>query len=464
MKIKDFNKNIKLSETKGLSILFYKDAEVYLNKFGYYEEIIKNDLNNEIKSELINSYTLFNSNKLSNLTKDLFDKNLNHKFDSRLGFYFSLFAGYAKEGNYREKGSSGGLTTWLASELFSKKLITHLIHVKKSDGDVLFEYGISKSIEDIKENSKTRYYPVELSGVLKYIIENEGKYAIVGIPDIVSSLRLLCKINPEINLRLKFFIGLICGHQKSTKFLESMVRESNINMDDVTDFDFRHKILTNTAGNYGIKVTTKTKEFILDKKRLFGQNWGLGLFKLPSSDFTDDVFNEFSDVTFGDAWLEKYENDPKGTNVIIIRNKIIEEIIVTAFNEKRIYIEQLSSEEVFKSQESHYLHTYKELAYRLFLRKKSSRWLPIKRIDPSNKFKLSRKIIQLYRLLLSKKSHEIYYKERYKSINQFIKKMSFFTKQYNFVYKLIYYYTLIRKRSLLSIFKSFFKRIFRTFK
>src|SRR5690606_5696927 len=98
-----------------------------------------------------------------------------------IGFYRSTYAGYVKEGSFREMGSSGGMGSWLAYTLLDKGLVDGIIHVHSksySDDDPrLFKYGISRSLEEIKNNSKSRYYPIELSEVLDFVSQTEGRFA-----------------------------------------------------------------------------------------------------------------------------------------------------------------------------------------------------------------------------------------------------------------------------------------------
>lgn len=49
------------------------------------------------------------------LGKRLFDNGA--KYDFSLGFYRPLYAGHVFEGNYRDRGASGGVITWVLTDL-----------------------------------------------------------------------------------------------------------------------------------------------------------------------------------------------------------------------------------------------------------------------------------------------------------------------------------------------------------
>ena len=48
-------------------------------------------------------------------------------------------------------------------------------------------------------------------------------------------------------------------------------------------------------------------------------DWGAGFFQNPACDWCDDVVGETADVSFGDAWVEPYSSDGRGTNVMVVK-------------------------------------------------------------------------------------------------------------------------------------------------
>ncbi|MFI5429467.1 coenzyme F420 hydrogenase/dehydrogenase beta subunit N-terminal domain-containing protein [Aeromicrobium sp. UC242_57] len=147
------------------------------------------------------------------------------------------------KGSFRANGSSGGFVTWILSELLTQGKIDGVVHVGEQWGEdgILFRYEISRTIAEINARSKSRYYPAELSAALGEILESPGRYAVVGIPSVVSEVRLLAENHATFGERIAFAIGLICGHQKSTKYVESFAWQCGIKPGDLRDFDFRKK-------------------------------------------------------------------------------------------------------------------------------------------------------------------------------------------------------------------------------
>lgn len=372
------------------------------------------------------------------IAKEIFSDN--SQYYDQIGFYSSLFAGYVSEGDYRECGSSGGIGSWVLCELLSKDLIDGVFHVhtraRTEDDTRIFQFQLSTTIEDIRNAAKSRYYPVEMSQVLKFIREHPGRYAIVGVPCFIKAVRLLSHFDPIINNSIRFCLALVCGHLKSARYAEMLAWQCGIDPDCLHAIDFRKKISGVEANLYGVEVKgEKSGEMITRCKGvsdLYGTDWGLGLFKYKSCDYCDDVFGETADMAVGDAWLPRYIKQFKGTNIVVVRNTELDNLIKSAFGEGRLKLDKLSPKEVVASQAGGLFHRREGLAYRLYLTDKLGEWRPHKRVEPSKEhlvIRLRRK--HEMRPKLSEKSH-VLFAEALNTLDfdNFINRMSPFVQQY----------------------------------
>lgn len=443
MKVSEFNKIKKYSEGSGVIAAVEPNIKMNFNEYGTYEEIVNTDSDIELNAAVERVSPNFNTERNETLiSEELFSNIENIQFDERLGFYKSLYVGHVKEGTFRDDATSGGLGTWIFHELFTKGLIDKVIHVKKInsvDDSRLFKYYVSDTLEGIREGAKTRYYPVELSEVIQIVKDNPGNYAIIGIPSFIMAIRLLAEEDEIIKQRIKYTVGIICGHQKSSKFTDSLALQLGIQPEDIVNIDYRKKVKGSPANRYAVEIESRKNGKTEKKEQFFKdfieENWGQGLFKERASDFTDDVFNETADITLGDAWLPEYTKDPKGNNVVIVRNEMIEKLIKEAVKEKRLVMDVVDAETIFSSQSSHYKHTHDELAYRLYKLKEKNLWYPKKRVKPSNNIDPLRRKVQDLREELSISSHIIFeksveennYEYYFNSMEKLIKK---YLKQY----------------------------------
>lgn len=418
--------------------------EMKLDDYGEYVPIVKSkdSLSQKELNDLISKTINLSKFDETEIASNLFASIPNIQYNNRIGYYSNLYVGHAIEGNFRENGSSGGMCSWLFKELIEREEIDKVIEVKESKTNgKLFQYGISANIEDVICSAKTKYYPVEFSRVLKFVKKNPGRYAIIGLPSFITSLRLLQKDDPILKTRIKFLIGLVCGHQKTTKFADFLAWQCGIEPSKIDYINFRKKLRNSSANSYGVEVRGsvegKNKTVIKPMKELMGGNWGEGFFKVNASDFTDDVMNETADVTFGDAWLPEYTSDSLGNNIIVIRNPYIKKIIDDGIEKKKIKVDLVSADTIYRSQSSHYRHTQDELSYRLYKKDKHDEWRPKKRIEPSNDISFLRRRIQDQRETIMKKS-KIYYKvaEEKKDLAYFFRKMTRLERIYSLLYKL----------------------------
>ena len=337
-------------------------------------------------------------------------------FDKRVGYFRGVFTGYVDEGSYRENGSSGGVTTWVLQQLLEQKKIDGVIHVGSSTATgTLFEYKISENIDEVLENSKSRYYPVHFDSVLNEIKKTNKVYAFVGVPCFIKSVRLLMKADSDLRNRIKYCLAIFCGHTKSKSFSEMIGWQMGIQPKNIKKIDFRIKNDKPPVNNYSVEVTglVGTENVVRQEeiKNLYGLDWGVGYFKLKACDWCDDIAGETADITCGDAWLPEFTNETKGTNIIVVRNREIHEILRKGVRQDKLRLTTQSVDRVYESQAGNYRHRQEGLSYRVEEATVKKIWAPTKRVAQSS-FDVSsaRKKIYLLRGALASKSHENFQK------------------------------------------------------
>lgn len=358
-----------------------------LNKFGFIQPVVKSQSVVDVTH-----ICPFESGYLNedSIAKELFSKECSH--DTNVGYYLENFAGYVEESNYREAGGSGGMVTWVISQLFKAGLIDGVLHVKEVvpslEDTRLFKYVISRSVDEARSGAKSRYYPVEMSEIIHTVRNAPGRYAVVGLPCFLKALRLLAKQDKVIEDRLKYHIGLVCGHLKSTQFADMMAWQNGIHPKQLSKINFRHKLEGSTANDYAISVegivNESIKKVIQPVSKIYAYDWGVGLFKYEACDYCDDVFGEVADITIGDAWLPEYVADGRGTNVVVVRRQVFKDLIMQGLTEGKVKLNSLSIDDTIASQAGGLRHRRDGLSYRLFLKDNARLWRPSKRVKASN--------------------------------------------------------------------------------
>jgi coenzyme F420 hydrogenase subunit beta len=341
------------------------------------------------------------SNQEDEIGRELYAGGATH--DPYIGYHRSTFAGYVIEPPFREKGGSGGFGKWIQVELLRQGLIDAVIHVRggeKEDGP-LHEYAVVSDPEMVISSSKSVYYPIEMSQMLAHVKNTPGRYAIVGVPCFIKAVRLLQKVDPVVKERIRFCIGLVCGHLKTTRYADSLAWQVGIEPGLLRAVDFRRKLPGRPANAKGIAlcgpVGNDKTEIVVETSSLLGGSYNDGFFRYQACEFCDDVVGETADISVGDAWLPEYMADGRGTSVIVVRSQTLQSVMEVAASESRIHLAEESPERIAKSQAGGLRDRREGLAYRLLLAKRNHQWHPPKRIAPS-KLGLNATRQKIYRL------------------------------------------------------------------
>ncbi len=327
--------------------------------------------------------------------------------DARLGFFETAFVGAVREEPYRQRGSSGGMVSWVAAELLRQGLVDAVAHVRPTEGERFFAYGMSRSVDEVLAGAKSRYYPVELSGMLDEIRRVPGRYAVVGIPCFIKAVHLARQHDPVLEERIVHTLGLFCGHMKSARLVESFAWQMNTGVEAVERPEYRLKGPERPANWYTAQLTLKDGSVRQkDWWHLGDGDWGAGFFQNSACNFCDDVLAETADISFGDAWVEPYSSDWRGTNVVVVRSPVLRDLVARGIGENRLELDTVDADYIADTQAAGFRQRREGLAYRLTWRRRGL--TPRKRVAPSNDLPFNRKLIYRLRYGTSWWSHRVF--------------------------------------------------------
>ncbi|MCW3091589.1 MAG: coenzyme hydrogenase [Ferruginibacter sp.] len=332
--------------------------------------------------------------------------------ETTVGYLQAAYVGHVEEDTYRAQGSSGGMVTWVATELLRKGLIDGVAHVVASENPQangrFFHYRIARTEAEIREGAKSRYYPVELSEIIRTIQAIPGRYAVVGIPCFIKAVQLLRMEDWVLKERIVFTLGLFCGHMKSARFVESFAWQMKVPFRQIQQVDFRYKDAGRPANWYNAMLQLNNGETVnKDWWHLADGDWGAGFFMNNACNFCDDVVAETADISFGDAWVEPYASDGKGTNVVVVRSPVIHQVLLDGIAGARLQLKEVDASFVAQTQAAGLRQRREGLAYRLTWNHRGVK--PLKRVAPDSTTPAKqRKWIYTMRYYISAWSHRIF--------------------------------------------------------
>ena len=326
------------------------------------------------------------------IAKEIFGGTTDIRRTQETGYYMACYAGYSLRNDQRRKGTSGGMVTWFLETLLERKLVDGVVCVvpdKTSGADRLFRYAILRDIKDIRDAAKSKYYPVEISEVIRTILaeKEEQKYAIVGLPCLIYALNLATQRIPKLRRRVVFKLALVCGQLPNRFYTECLALESGIAVNTLQTVDYRIKEKTRRAGNYLFQA--------YNTQGIAGQSiywialpsylWHNSFFIHNACNYCDDVYGETADVSFMDAWLPEHESDPQGHTLIIARTPDAKNLLEIGIRKKSCNLKPITIDKVIQSQAGGIRKKRHIIKGKLFRAEKFNKWVPPKRIKAEAK-------------------------------------------------------------------------------
>ncbi len=328
--------------------------------------------------------------------------------DALVGRFESAWVGHAEEGDFRANGSSGGMVSWTAAELLRTGLVDAVAHVAPShDEDRFFRYRLSRTPAELHGGARSRYYPVEMSEVLDAIRAVPGRYAVVGVPCFIKAVQLLRREDPLMRERIAFTLGLFCGHMKSARMVDSFAHQMGVAPAEVREVEYRQKDARRPANWYTARFVLRDGRSVQrDWFHLAEGDWGAGFFQNEACNFCDDVVAETADISFGDAWVEPYSSDGRGTNVVIVRSPLLHAMVGDAVRAQRLALAPVDAAFLAETQAAGFRQRREGLAYRLSWRRRGLR--PLKRVEPTRALPWRRKLIYRMRAAITRWSRRLF--------------------------------------------------------
>jgi coenzyme F420-reducing hydrogenase beta subunit len=275
------------------------------------------------------------------------------------GHFLSNYCGGVSSDALRRSRSSGGLATWMLARLIETGTVDRVISVASTPNpNKLFEFAEFPTVESLGRAAGSSYYPVEVSSCLRTIAQSSLRYAVIGLPCVVKGIRRAQREMPRLKKNVPVVLGLVCGHQCSKWLAEYLVRWLGLPMASVRRISFREKSEDRPASNPGFAAWTNEDAgpATVTWKEGYGSAWDLGYFKQHACNYCDDVFAELADAAFMDAWLPGFQEDPRGTSIVLARTPLCRELLSDGVRSGALRMAEVDISQVIRSQKAGLRH------------------------------------------------------------------------------------------------------------
>ena len=273
-----------------------------------------------------------------------------------LGNYIRCYIGHATDCDIRYNSASGGVITALLifaleEGIIDGALVTRMNQHKPLEPEVF----VARNRDEIVSASGSKYCPVPLNVGLKKILNEEGKFAVVGLPCHIHGVRKFEMINRKLRDKIALRLGLFCANSVTFLGTEFFLRKWGIQKTEIKKLNYRGKgwpgkivVLSKDGKEKIIPRGTTEKSFL--RRILFSSSFHF--------DFTPqrclvccDQTCELSDISFGDPWLpELLEKEKVGKSLVIARSKTGEAILEKARARGKIELVEITSNKLLRAQ------------------------------------------------------------------------------------------------------------------
>ena len=277
------------------------------------------------------------------LTRKVFEKNF--EVTNPMGEFQKILVGHSTDKAVRGNASSGGLIT---------QLLVYLLETNKIDGAIVTTADpknlgkakpmLATSKSEILEATQSKYVICPVNQVIRTIRKAKGKFAFVGLPCHVHSIRKLMAIDRKISEKISLIVGLYCHMTLETDAPVDMLEISKISLSDIKQLEFR-------SGKWPGGIAVKMKDGSLKKmhkghiKDAF--NILHRLYYPKRCLYCIDGSNELADISVADPWMKNKKGQypfHKGSSLVIVRTDIGKKFLDMAQKDGALFLEDISSE------------------------------------------------------------------------------------------------------------------------
>ncbi len=273
------------------------------------------------------------------------------ELDAMVGPAQSAWLTYAEDEALRARAASGGTTTALLLHALESGQIDGAIVCKTfiDDGKVRAHFVLARTAEEILDARGSKYVETKfLREVLPILEQNEGRFAICGLPCDITNLRRWETKNAALAAKIVLRIAFLCGHNSRKELIDhitcQLARKAGPDA-KLVGYDFR-------TGHWRGELEARYDNGAAIRKPFayFSDYRNLYFFAERKCVACMDHFGYDSDISVGDIWLYALRDDPVKHTGILIRTETAHAMFESLRASGKVHAQSITREMILDGQ------------------------------------------------------------------------------------------------------------------
>jgi coenzyme F420 hydrogenase subunit beta len=238
-----------------------------------------------------------------------------------LGPWRGLWFGWAADDHTRHVGASGGVATAVLQGLLAQgRVDAALVAGLSPENPLVTQPRVARTSAEVAACRGSKYNVVAMNLALKLVLEEPGRYVLVGLPCHIQGLRLAQRRSRRLRERVVLTLGLFCGFTNEPRGTAIAARRAGMRPEDLASVSYRG------PGWPGVlRLVTRAGE--VREVAYPDYHDGYMTAHVPRRcRMCPDALAELADISVGDAWLQRFAGSD-GVSDVIVRTPAGERIV-----------------------------------------------------------------------------------------------------------------------------------------
>jgi coenzyme F420 hydrogenase subunit beta len=300
-----------------------------------------------------------------------------------LGPWRGLWFGWATDPDVRHTGASGGVATAILRAVLENGLpgdggervaVDAVVCAAVDPENALAVRPVlASTAAEAAACRGSKYNVVAMNETLRHVRTTPGRYVLVGLPCHVQGLRLAQQRSATLRERVVLALGIFCGWTAEPRGTEIAARQAGLDPADLATVSYR-------GPGWPGEMRLLTRDGA-GRRRPYPDYYDrvVGACTPPRCRLCPDALAECADVSVGDAWLDRFTDDPavaEGVSDVITRTPTGDRLVDELAAREILALTDATPDEMVASQTEALRIKRPLLRGRLWLRRRAGRPVP----------------------------------------------------------------------------------------